>query len=65
MERRDHVPDIGVVAGQLVEDLSPNPDGPYEFLDAVGTIGAHDMTENDLTALCIELARRLIVARKP
>ena len=77
MERRDKVPDIRMVADQLLDDLRSDDRplglvhqdegegaitdaGANEYLDAVGTIGANEMTEDDLVALSIELARRLI-----
>lgn len=73
MERRESVPDIRMVADQLLDDLRSDPRtldethmegiwdvGGAEYLDAVGTIAAHDLIEDDLIELAIELARRVI-----
>ncbi|HUG08900.1 MAG TPA: hypothetical protein VMP13_08410 [Acidimicrobiia bacterium] len=72
-ERRENVPNTSMVADQLLDDLRNDPRtlaethiqgiwdvGGAEYLDAVGTIAAHDLSEDDLIELAIELARRVI-----
>lgn len=72
-DRRKNVPDLRMVADQLLDDLRTDPRtlaethiegiwdvGGAEYLDAVGTIAAHDLLEDNLIELAIELARRVI-----
>jgi hypothetical protein len=75
MQRRPHVPDISRKADEVIEDLrsdsrgvEPDPLGlgvlgtGQGSLDAIGTVTG--LTEDDLIALVIELARRVISAER-
>jgi hypothetical protein len=65
VHQRANVPDIGTIAEQVLEDLSPDPREAMEYLDAVGTIGAADMSEDDLIELVIHFALMVIAKSQP
>jgi hypothetical protein len=74
LERRESIPNIKMVADHLIEDQRPakglrvdrepdesivmNAEASYAFLDAIGTMDG--LTVDDLMALAIELARRIV-----
>jgi hypothetical protein len=74
LERRENIPNIQMVADHVIKDQRPamglrvdrEPDEPivgnveasYASLDAIGTM--EDLTVDDLMALAIELARRIV-----
>ncbi len=59
-QRRDHVPDIGMVADQCVADMRGDPGRTGQgYLDVVGTVASNEMTRDDLIALVALLAARL------
>jgi hypothetical protein len=67
MEKRDHVPDVGMLAEELLRDYRADPNA-RGWLDAVGTLSSYidnantlgdGFTQDDWTALVLELVRRL------
>ena len=59
MERRANVPNIPRLADEVLADLRDDPgDTGQGFLDAIGTMT--DLEPDDLMALVIELASRLV-----
>ncbi len=59
MNKQPFIPDIPVIADGVISDLRSDPgDTGQGRLDAIGTMT--DLTEDDLMALVIELARRQV-----
>lgn len=67
MQRREWVPDINLMAEQLIEDVGRAEDDSVGGLDAVGTFAAwqhsasdhgEEIQEDDYQALAILLARK-------
>jgi len=70
LEPRAHIPDLDVVARQLIEDVTPlvrdarqTDKDAAAYLDAVGTLTGLD--ENDLVQLAIDLAKRIAAFPEP